>query len=271
MDSPEAPGGSSADDGRSTRRAQYHDSHNLKARIRLHRQFSTNPAGWQSWVFAQLAIPRGGRVLELGCGVADLWVENLEHVPPCQIVLSDLSLGMVHESRSRCLGSRSKFGFLVADVQAIPFPEACFDVVVANHMLYHVASLELSLAEIRRVLRPNGRFYASTVGRNDLHELRTAVALFDRASAGEPQEAFCLEGASAALLPWFPTVNLHRYPDGLVITDVEALIAYILSSSNVTAALRARIAELREHFQAQLDKHGAIRITKDAGIVEALT
>jgi hypothetical protein len=50
---------------------------------------------------------------------------------------------------------------------------------------------------------------------------------------------------------------------------VEALIAYILSSSKTTAALRARVAELRDYFQAELDQHGAIRITKNAGIIEA--
>ncbi len=250
-------------------REQYRDSGNLRARIRLHRQFSTNATGWQSWVFAQLVIPRGGRVLELGCGVADLWVDNPERIPPCQLVISDLSLGMVRESWSRLLGRRGSFSFLVADVQAIPFPQACFDVVVANHMLYHVPSLQLALSEIRRVLRPSGRFYASTVGREDLHELRNAVALFDRDSVVEPPEAFCLENARVARRTWFPTVNIRRYDDGLVITSVEALIAYILSSSKTTSALRARVAELRDYFQSELDQHGAIRITKNAGIIEA--
>ncbi|MEO6888365.1 MAG: transposase [Ktedonobacteraceae bacterium] len=45
---------------------QYNTSANLTARIQLHERFSTNPTDWYRWVFDQLAIPPGSRVLELG-------------------------------------------------------------------------------------------------------------------------------------------------------------------------------------------------------------
>jgi len=42
------------------------------------------------------------------------------------------------------------------DLTALPYPDADFDVVIANHVLEHIAEETRALAEIRRVLRPNG-------------------------------------------------------------------------------------------------------------------
>jgi SAM-dependent methyltransferase len=43
-----------------------------------------------------------------------------------------------------------------ADVQALPFPDATFDVVFCNHVLEHVADDRLAMREMRRVMRPGG-------------------------------------------------------------------------------------------------------------------
>lgn len=46
-----------------------------------------------------------------------------------------------------------------APAESIPFPDDCFDTVVATHVLCSVADLPSALSEIRRVLRPGGRFF----------------------------------------------------------------------------------------------------------------
>ena len=47
------------------------------------------------------------------------------------------------------------------DIQDIPFPDHCFDVVIANHMLYHVPDLTKAISEVHRVLRTDGKFLCS--------------------------------------------------------------------------------------------------------------
>lgn len=55
---------------------QYHNADKLNARIRLHAEFSTNPYGWLQWVFDHFDLPKYARILELGCGPGNLWLEN---------------------------------------------------------------------------------------------------------------------------------------------------------------------------------------------------
>ena len=60
---------------------QYRNAANLRARIDLHRRFSTSPISWNRWVFDQMRLPEGARVLELGAGTGLLWSENRDRLP----------------------------------------------------------------------------------------------------------------------------------------------------------------------------------------------
>lgn len=79
---------------------QYRTSGNLDTRINLHERFSKNTYGWTHWVFDQIELPAGSQILELGCGVGKLWLENRERIPESwQLILSDFSLGMLESTQ----------------------------------------------------------------------------------------------------------------------------------------------------------------------------
>lgn len=59
----------------------------------------------------------------------------------------------------------------VGGVQALPFQDRSFDVVVANAMLYHVPDLPAGIAELARVMRAQGHLVATTVGCEHLGEV----------------------------------------------------------------------------------------------------
>ncbi len=77
---------------------QYRDDSNLRARIELHKRFSTTPQPWHRWVFEQLAFADDADILEVGCGPAELWFQNRERIPEgWRLTLADLSPGMLDE------------------------------------------------------------------------------------------------------------------------------------------------------------------------------
>jgi ubiquinone/menaquinone biosynthesis C-methylase UbiE len=251
---------------------QYRQPENLNARILLHQHFSINQYGWQRWVFDQLRFPARGRILELGCGPGDLWLENEDRIPEgWEVILSDLSAGMVHRARQNLGHSRHPFQFHILDAQSIPAADQSLDGVLANHMLYHVPDLPRVLAEVRRVLKPEGRLYASTVGRNHLREIRDLVTRFDARLSlwgGHTADSFALESGAAHLKEWFASVSLTRYHDALLVTEPAPLIDYIRSGSVQL------LADEAPSFAAFVDQElqqcgGEFHVTKDSGTFEA--
>lgn len=250
-------------------RQQYQNAANLNARIRLHLEFSTNKFGWMRWLFDQFTFPPRPRVLELGCGAGNLWLENIERIPQdAEIILSDFSPGMLAQAQDNLSHQTADFQFRVINAQAIPFATQHFDVVIANHMLYHVPDKRLALREITRVLKPGGRFYASTVGANHLKELGELIERFDARMLESDKlstDSFTLENGTALLSEYFDEVNLQRYPDALIVTDAGLLTDYILSGlPGLSADQQARLA--RFVSQELQTNQGMFFITKDSGV-----
>jgi SAM-dependent methyltransferase len=258
---------------------QYRDSGNLDARAALHRRFSTAVSDWHPWAFDLLKLEPGMRVLECGCGPGWLWRENVERIPAnCHITLTDLSSGMVAEAEAALADSGQQFTFQPANIQALDFADETFDVVVANHMLYHVPDLAQGLAEVRRVLKPNGRLIAATNGDDHMKELpllvpedvrQTVASWRMRGEAG--QLSFRLENGRSLLEPTFAQIALHLYEDSLWVTEVEPLLAYAFSMIKPEMDVpETAVAQLRELWAAKIEAEGGIHISKHSGVFVAL-
>lgn len=248
---------------------QYRTSGNLDTRITLHERFSKNTYGWMRWVFDQIELPAGSHLLELGCGVGKLWLENRERIPESwQIVLSDFSLGMLESTQRNLQDLAHVIRFEQIDAESIPFADGQFDGVIANHMLYYVDDKAQAFSEIWRVLKPGGVFYASTIGRHHLRELKELVGRFEfnplLTNLESIEQSFLLETGMSQMAEWFPNVFMRRYEDTLLVTEVEPLVDYVMSSEVLRVENRAGFAD---YLQEQLDaQQGTIQIHKDSGI-----
>ncbi|MEA2575277.1 MAG: hypothetical protein QOH93_2575 [Chloroflexia bacterium] len=260
---------------------QYRNAGNLNARIRLHQLYSTNKYGWFCWLFDRLDLPPDARALEVGCGPATLWVENLARVPHTwEVVLTDLSPGMVEEARANLADSGRHFSFQQADAMSLPYPDASFGAVLAMYMLYHVPDRGKALSEMRRVLKPDGKLYIATLGRMHLYEIFELLNRFDPGAANHlpfgPSEhktqahrlGFVLETAGEEIAQHFSRVELLRYEDALEVTEAQSLVDYILSSAGSTFD-EEQTQALTAFIQAEFDAKGTVHIQKDNGLFVA--
>jgi len=253
---------------------QYQNATNLNARGNLHAWFRTNPYGWFRWVFDHFDLPVQSRVLELGCGPAGLWRENLYRIPAgWKIVLSDFSPGMIQAAKQNLIDTGQGFEFKVVDAQSIPYKNENFEAVIANHMLYHVPDREKSITEIYRVLKPGGKFFAATNGQGHIKEINDLRSQWVPKLAAEDRnkmtsDEFTLENGAVQIKPPFHRVQVDVYEDALEVTEAEPLLAYILSvdSCEKLETNTREVKALKAFLEKEVAEKGSIHITKSTGI-----
>jgi SAM-dependent methyltransferase len=130
-------------------------------------------AAWRKWHTQMFTFTRavteanlqaaqlrpGMRVLDLASGVGDPALFIAEAVGPTgHVVATDLGSGMIGlaEELAKSKGLRN-MEFRVADVEALPFPDASFDVVSCRFGVMFLPEQVKAFRECRRVLKPGGR------------------------------------------------------------------------------------------------------------------
>ena len=249
---------------------QYADSGNLHARQKLHEKYSTNTLKWHPWVFDQLSLNSGDQVLELGCGPGNLWFENAERLPPgSNLYLTDYSQGMLRKSRENLQKAGIWNQFAGVDACHIPFASNVFDVVVANHMLYHVADLRLALGEISRILKPEGRFFAATNGEKHMFELWQLVQRFlPHTGAGLMVGDFTLQKGAEQVSRIFPETTVVLFEGSLQINESLPVLDYLLST-RFGNDLRPVIDQVDQVVSEIIKQDGAFRIQTQSGKIKA--
>lgn len=255
-------------------KAQYRNSTNISARIRLHRLFSSNKQGWFPWIYEQCQITEGMKILELGCGNGRLWIENKAKLPAdCEIILSDISEGMIRDVRREQSLQDDRFSFAAFDCHAIPYEDASFDLVIANNVLFYCKDVDRVCSEVGRVLKPGGRFVCGTYGVAHMQEVSRLVTQFDdriTLSGENLYEHFGKENGAQALAPYFAEVDWQQYEDALIVTQAEPLIEYVLSChGNQNQYILEKYNKFRKYVEGQI--RNGYTITKDAGIFISVT
>ncbi len=109
-----------------------------------------------------LSLPRGGRVLEVGCGRGVALPPLARLLGPAHLAGLDCDTDSLIEARARADAARVPVELVPGDVRLMPFPDASFDLVVDFGTCYHIARPAQALEEIVRVLAPGGLFVHET-------------------------------------------------------------------------------------------------------------
>lgn len=234
---------------------QYSNDANLAKRIRLH-TYTNRRVGWFRFLFPLYRLRPGMRVLEVGCGNGLLWRENRDRIAAgCDITLTDRSAGMYegHRADLEALGLK----LATASADSLPFADGTFDLVIANHMLYHVPHLNKALAELKRVLKPDGVFTASTISRTNNGPLRRLARQFDLPVAIDTPglaARFGAESGRRLLRRHFISVERRKFRSTLRVPSAQVVLDYLESMRHPAAPWNPGAA--RRFLNAQMSREG---------------
>jgi demethylmenaquinone methyltransferase/2-methoxy-6-polyprenyl-1,4-benzoquinol methylase len=117
-------------------------------------------AAWRHRAVAHARLGANEVALDLGVGTGDLAFDLLASSDPSSRVVGiDVSERMLEHLRRRIASSPlgARLEAREADAQALPFAAASFDRVTAGFAIRNFGDLDVSLREMRRVLRAGGR------------------------------------------------------------------------------------------------------------------
>jgi len=155
----------------------------------------------------------------------------------------------------------------VADAQELPFDADAFDVVIANHMLYHVPAPETAVAELARVLCPDGVLMASTSGPHHLAELwEIRAEVFGGPPESVNPEVFGSITGGPILRRSFARVEWRAYGDTLLCTSADDVVAFLSSAPPGQDATPDQRTELERAVEGRFETDGGVlAVTQETG------
>ena len=245
--------------------------------LRDRQQTYAVPASGRSfapWVLDLLDLRPVRTVLDAGAGVGRFTLPIARRLAgtPARVLATDLFDGMLRTIAEAAAEQALPVETQLADIQALPFGADSFDLVLANHVLYHLPDIDRGVRELARVTRPAGTLVATTntddipVAVIDLHLAALARVGFPV----EPEEpsTFSLRNGTAVLRKAYADVRLHTFRDQQVFADAAALVAAYRTTGRFRAAARrpeideeALLVAAEQTAAAWIDRQGGALIS----------
>ena len=114
---------------------------------------------WRKKVLKLVAAKNPNTVLDIATGTGDLAI-LMTNTSATEIIGLDISAGMLEVGKKKIAEKKldNKIQMVLGDSEKIPYPDNYFDAITVAFGVRNFETLEKGLAEILRVLKPNGVF-----------------------------------------------------------------------------------------------------------------
>lgn len=260
-------------------RRHYSTDEHLRIRQETHEKYTVPHVSFSDWALACVPWSGDEAVLDVGCGNGLYYPSLIKQHPNLRYVGLDLVTTMLEKHPVT-------EGLLQADAAILPFANNTFDIIMANHMLFHVGDIDQALREFKRVLKPDGLLMIATNSTQTMPELqvlmRRAIVLLTRNGSASvrapsmPSDSFALENGTRLLSRYFFGVVRYDLPTALVFPESDPAMVYLESTRDLRQSLLPADVEwddvmviMRQQIN-QLVKHlGELVINKQAGVLLA--
>src|SRR5262245_62538195 len=130
-------------------------------------------------------MPAYARVLDLGCGPADIPIRLAAAWPPARVVAVDASPAMLALAREAARNRQSRVSLICARVLHVPLADRTFDAVISNSLLHHLPDPAVLWHDVARLVRPGGIVQVMDLFRPS--SVDEARAIVERAAGDEDQ------------------------------------------------------------------------------------
>jgi demethylmenaquinone methyltransferase/2-methoxy-6-polyprenyl-1,4-benzoquinol methylase len=134
---------------------------------------------WKRTMIRLVRTRPGGRYLDLCTGTGDIaFLLAIAAQSPGAVTAVDFSPGMLEQAMKRPWNG-PEIAWRQGDAEHLPFEDATFDGVTVGFGLRNVRDLDRAIAEIRRVLKPGGRFVSLDLGKPRTRALRWGAEVYE--------------------------------------------------------------------------------------------
>lgn len=233
-------------------------------------KYGAKQQDWYPWLFRQLQIQEGERILDIGGGYGLVWRRSFTQIPQnVQIVVLDKSpeqidllQSFVNENRT-LLKKGSSFTFENADLNQVSYGVAAYDCIVSLHMWPYVENKAAYLDRAFQALKPRGRMCANVNWRDYAQGLDGLLKGFSRDLDIRQQSEKGLEylqEIERAFRARFPGTDCRLYENELHISDSDDLYRFLLDRNAIGKQIAGYGHEFIKYLDEYLKKEGEIVI-----------
>ena len=263
---------------------QYIKSDNLEKRINIH-EYSTFDVNWHNYLFDKCDIKEGMNILDIGCGNGLLWYRERNLLPDnINIHLVDNSKAMLDSAKQIHFSEKDfytdkniKFHYHICDASNInklsEINSKKFHRIMANHMLYHIddSDRKLLLGYVNAMLTDDGKFIASTIGKNHMKEIFELAYEYDK-NVKAPEwfsRGFILENGKEQLDVFFSNVTMFYHDNNLLIPDWRVIYDYLCSLPGIEKVMRKNKEASVKFLKDRVTESKPFFIRKSTGVCVA--
>lgn len=217
------------------------------------------------FALGKLDLEAVATAVDAGCGWGRFAIPLLQRAPRVtDLICTDVSPSMVRTCRSVVAREGLRAEFVTADVEKLPLRCRSVDLAMANHMLYELAHPSTALAELARILKPDGQLLTTTYS-NSKRTPQEILHFRTMAAIGHPYPdpaplSFSLENGRDHLLQFFKHAVCHVLTEKTSVDDPDLFLQIYLQTGGfdwarrdeaIPVETRARIPEVYRSLTEQ--------------------